>query len=394
MLNFITTDKQFAVSISLVLIIGILAFIPMQGMPVRIGKMMLAEWCIIITFALFFLKNIWLRVYLIYCVIGVAVHGFQTRIFDEHSFLALNTVFFYLIWYQLVMDNLTNKRVRYLMNGICILAILQTILMLSHLFNIWYFFRPRGFYMGQKMPIVGFMDNPNLSGALIAMICCMFYRKRKVRWWKPSWYWLLPILLFVLFKTKSLAAVVSLSVATAVYLFYKLKSNTQKICSFLIGVMLVSGYWYKFERESHDIKNMKNDIRVSTWINIMTKLAPKRLFYGWGLGQHKIVMKALKKEINPKGASLQIQAHNEPIQLFSEQGAIGLIIGVGYIISLFRKFKKENKLMLLVFVGILCALINSLAIFNFHVTIGLLIMTYFAMYEYLAKEEDNGKVSV
>lgn len=342
---------------------------------------MIAEWCIIIAFALFFLKNIWLRLFLIYSVICVVTKGVTSGIFSKESEFVMISIFYYLLWYQLIKNNLNRKRVEYLINAICIIALIQAFFMILHTFDIHYFFKPKASYHG--ISVVGFLDNRNLSGAFTAGAMFVFFRKR--------WCIGLIPMTYALVKAASLGAVLSFGVGVVIYGMYVLKTKRIKFEFLLVIFLAVVLYWGKYDNH-HKIMNIKQEVRFKVWSKLVIKAIPQKPLMGWGMGWHKFLIKIMaeKGELQSFYKN-QTKAHNEPIQLTVEQGLIGLILALGFIGSIIYIFRKPQYLTVLLFCSIVCLLINSLTIFVFHVTIALLVMTYFAMYEYLAQEVQNGE---
>ena len=76
-------------------------------------------------------------------------------------------------------------------------------------------------------------------------------------------------------------------------------------------------------------------------------------------------------------SQFRMGAHNEYLQVLAEQGVIGLSIVIGFIASLFIKFRKHITPVTVVAVfGILAGLLNSGVNFLMHTTAGVLFLAY------------------
>ncbi len=375
MLNFITSNK-IPIALIVVFFISIFAYLPVLNIDLRIGRTMIAEWAMICFIALFLIKNVWVKSFCIWGVFSLVIHGFWTGFFDRQSYLTLNVLVFSCIFYQVVYDKLEKKHLFLVINGICILSIIQAIFMILNKFGIYFPFEP---IRGGFLPAVGFLDNTNLAGAFLAITIPLFFRKN----WSYCLFFLIPAIVL----SESFGAVISLTVATLVYLSLILEEKGFLFVCFIFFCSLLFCYFIFFETTSRSFLEYP---RIITWEIAINEFASKRPIIGYGIGQWSIVYKAIAphaakiKDYNiPK--YLEMYAHNEYVQSYIEFGLIGLFFIFGFVCDLFRKLKKDRYSILL-YCCIIACLVNALFNFIFHITTALIIIVYFAMYEKSLKE--------
>jgi O-antigen ligase len=131
--------------------------------------------------------------------------------------------------------------------------------------------------------------------------------------------------------------------------------------------------------------------RTGVWGEVWKYIIVKHPIIGVGLGQFKIVFPKIEQSINSPYLEPNNKlftsikwtfAHNEYIQFWAEMGAIGLLIGLGYLVTILWKGRKLiNQNQRIMFAGILAMLLTSITWFNFHLTGAVLFIIYLAMYE-------------
>ena len=351
--------------LAIILLVGVLGFIPTHSISIRLSKQILAEF-LIISFFFFFIKNIWLKLFCLWNVFSVIAHILKTNNYDKLTYISLMALFSYLVFYQIVYSQKFNAYT--IINCIAIIALFQALFMLLHSFNLSLFFKPR---FQDTMPVVGFLDNTNISGAFIAMTMPLFYRKK--------WCFWLPLMVYVLFKTNCLAAIISITIATIFYLWH-----IKKI--FILPILAVAlFYCLNFE---NPVKFTTHSVRAKTWINLVSHIIPKSPVFGIGLGQYRYLWRGIVKNKPEMAEYIQMPAHNEYVQTAIEAGLPALAFILMYILSLFYKFNKKSYIQLILFTSIISIAINSAGMFTFHLTLALIPITLLALYE---KEADYGQ---
>jgi len=353
-----------------------LGFIP-GFLPFRIGKIILVEWAIFFAIALWFIKNIWIRLFLLWCILRTMIG------LNQFSLITLHTVVFIIVLFQILSDKLNKDRINTVLNIICGLAILQSIMVILQRFGIWFITYPKGinpetalnlfprtlypiyvFGYQFKAGLVGFLDNPNIASAFLAMCLPAFFRKKQMLF--------IPIIIIALFFVHCFGGIVTCILTSTIFLIMKFG---RKGLLFLIPVFLIFAVYCATNENIPNILDLSN--RKAVWTFHITKLITKRPIIGWGLGQEQFLAPIIRKEIKPADPRW-LHSHNEPISLTTELGLIGLFFVCGYFITTFLKLKKNN---LIITCGLIACLIASSSIFAMHSAIGLLLIFYMAMAE-------------
>ena len=369
-------DLKFKITSWIVLGVGSLGFIP-GFLPFRTGKIILVEWVIFIAIALWFIKNIWIRLFLLWCILRTMMG------LNQFSLITLHTIVFAIVLFQILSDKLNKDRINAILNIICGIAILQSLMIILQKFGIWFITYPIGadlkaahilfpntlhsiylFDYRVTFDIPGFLDNSDIASAFLAMCLPAFFRAKQLLF--------IPLILLALFFVHSFGGIIVCFIISMVFLIMKFG---KKGIPFLIIIFLMFGaYYVKYE----GVSNILSSTRCEIWDFHITKLIPKRPIVGWGLGQEKFLWPIIKNEgIKPVDLKW-LHSHNEPISLTIELGLIGLFIVCGYFFTTFRKLKKDN---LIITCGLIACIIASLAIFSMHSAIGLLLIFYMAMAE-------------
>lgn len=370
-------DLKFKIASWMVIGVGVLGFIP-GFLPFRTGKVILVEWAIFFAIALWFIKNIWVRLFLIWCILRVVIG------LNQFSQITLHTIVFAMVLFQILSDKLNKDRINTILNVICGLALLQSAMVILQSFGVWFITFPLGVPTGTACHIlfpktlhsiyifgnqiravpVGFLDNPNIASAFLAMCLPAFFRKERIR--------LVFFIILALGLIHSFGGILTCVIISAIFLGVKFG---RKGLLFLIPVILIFTMYFTTSESVPNILDLSN--RREVWNFHITKLIPKRPIIGWGLGQEPFLASIIRKEIKPDDQKWA-HSHNEAISLTTELGLIGLFIVCGYFITTFRKLKKHN---LIITCGLVACILASLSIFSMHSAIGLLLIIYMAMAE-------------
>ena len=364
-----TKESKTAIGVFLILIVGVLGFMP-SALPIRLIKQIMLEWAVIALVALFFIKPFWMKIFLLYSLSLTIWNHTQDPEIAKASYFTTMTIFLAFITYQIFYEKLiiSRKSIYIILNIFCIVTIIQLAVMYLQMFNIWLFgMRPR-LELTSSSYIVGLLDNSNTSGIFLALMIPAFCRK--------NWYYGIPFIAVALFKTKCFSAITALMIG--LYFCYCMCYEKYKIKLFIIMVLLPIAYYLNFE----NISNFSHfNKRIPLWKSVFNNIIPRFWLHGWGPGQFKVLIDKITKMLGePVGKKAYV--HNEYLQLWLEYGAIGVSIVLGYITSLIVKlYKRRTRLSILLFTAILIGLLNAFVNFYMHLTVGIVMIIYFALFE-------------
>lgn len=318
--------RKVAIAAGLVLIVAILAYVPDGRLSLYVSKALILEWAVILFIALLFLKNWWLKLFVVWCLI-VTVGNY-------------------------------NK-----------FSLCQSLWMVLQYNGIWWLFIPKtGAETGNLHKLVGFLANTNHAGAFLGISLPAFCRGK--------WRWgLIPVGVTLLMSLSAggMAAGVA-GIATVVY--FTRKKYLWVVL--LIGVVMILKV---------DLRSIiTGSGRYGAWRFIFTDYIPIKWLTGWGLGQFKVSFPLIYRTVQPAISENWTTAHNEFIHIWAETGIIGLGLMVGYLIHQIIKFFKTRK-GLIAFAGVIAVIVSSNTIFLFHTTVGVVGITYLAMLEAATKAE-------
>lgn len=344
-----------------VLVAGVIGYIPDKRLGLYLSKNLVLEWAVILFIAMFFLKNWWLKGFLVWSLIAT-IHNY-----NKWSFLVLHTIVLMMVFYQILCDNLNHKNSVYLLNVICVLALLQTTLMILQYYDIWFLFRPKT--IGTR-PLVGFLANPNHAGAFLALSLPAFFRRK--------WIWLIPIVLLGLVMADSTGAMIAATIGTMAFVWFIVPSKRW----LFVPLVLLAGAGVIWKYDLSAIFSI--NARFQAWKGILTDYIPLKWFMGWGLGQFKVSFPKIYQLFisgYPSTTSRWEYAHNEFIQLWAEWGIIGLGMVLGYLGHQCIKFIQNRKTLigLIVFSGVVIAVVNANVNFLFHLSICIVPIIYLAV---------------
>jgi len=93
----------------------------------------------------------------------------------------------------------------------------------------------------------------------------------------------------------------------------------------------------------HSLRSFIN-VRFPVWKEI-SRLDSIHPFMGWGLGSFKFMFQPLSQGMF-KNEGIWLQAHNDWLQILFEMGKIGLLIVLGYVVSLIIRMKDKPYLLI------------------------------------------------
>jgi hypothetical protein len=407
----VKSDKAFVFIAGLLLMMGCLGYIPGIS-SLATSQELMGKFMIVLFLSIFLIKNIWLRLFLAWCVIRTAPLPIPQTVVPFY------TTSFYLVMLQVLSDNLNIARIRGLLNVICLIAIAQVVMMILQYFGAYFCIIPRiwngnkeifRLFENTRMPFAitsdpwaykdywaGFTGNPNFASSLLGLCFPAFLRKK--------WCWAIPVLLLGILICGSTQGLIIMAVCSIVYAFMTLGRKKGTIVFLISCVAIVAfAYW------KHDLFNITLSNRTHIWSFYIQHLIPTRWIVGWGMGQGKYLWLIALKEMG--GRYPWLHSHNEYITLWAELGIIGFGLMMGYFASTMLKFKRLLKLgskcvipsfvesaclkplksgiveAKLVFLGMIAGLLSCMVNFTAHLTIGIVFLMYLSMKEYITKGE-------
>lgn len=382
----------------ILLFLSSIIVLPVQGMIIRFGRELLLEWGIITLIGLFLWSkradiiplNKWVVGFLLWSLATAIMH------YNKFSMTALNTVLLYTFLYYIIQNIVKKHTVTAVLNTICIAALVQVFWCYLQFFKIdplfTYFDRSYGW-------CVGFLDNANLLSAFLAFSIPAFFRKR--------WVYCLPLLMLPFLQPHMKGGFIALFVAGIVYALLAIKPLKIKVYALsVIGILIVwyvvffSGIYNFTHNERIRVINprvyyVSNHLKINGNIATITPdIVHKESILGFGLGQFKVLWPEIYKKVYPDSHDERMdQAHNEYLQVKFEQGWIGLIIVLGFVLAMSRKIYRLRSVPISwpVSAGIVAVFVNSFVNFPFHIAgLAFTAITYFAVMEVLSNERISG----
>ena len=331
----------------------------------RANKLLLSQLVAISFIGLVFIKNWWLKLFLLWTAIRTAMFCVTT------SYTTLLIIFVFLMAYQVILDRIKPIDYRLVLNTICVVIILQTFWMTLNYFGIWFLTMPVGTNANiiprllhidlsvGKYPAVGMLTHYNMASAMLVLSLPAFFRRR--------WRWFIPLILWGLWISQSAGGVIPAIVISVLFSFFYFKKHRRKIV--LLSIMSILAFIVAYSQVRQLRLILDASGRYQMWGKMVKHLALNKPFIGIGIGQFKEVFPLfcafIDNNLTPKHPFSH--AHNEYIQLWIEYGAIGFALIMGFIVSLFRKIPR-TYISLLAALGIIAGLLNSGVNFLFHTT--------------------------
>jgi len=373
--------------ISLLLILGVVAILPDQTLNLRCNRQLLAAWIAMIAFALFFLKNPWLRWFLVWMVLRV-IWSFVLKDTGGEFYITLNTIFIFLISYQFLMNEVRKEHIVHLLNAICIITLLHLLWMGMQFFGLWVFVIPLNATGGKiflkdwplyilitpmKYTITGLMGNPNTVSALLALGLPAFFRKR--------WCWAIPLIWMGLVSSHSNGGTIPAGLAT----LWLVWNTTGRHKYWILSGLGITGIIYLLKKGDFiaDIWG----VRPRMWWAVFRDVISKHWIIGWGIGKFKIATTHPNQKICIYG-----MLHNEWLELWFEQGIIGFGLVMGFMISAVKRYWftiNKSWISRIAFIGVLTVMFNGSVNFLFHVSPGIMAIVWFVILEKSLKKEER-----
>lgn len=392
------------VPIILIICIGfiVLGFYPTPNIDFRIGKNIVAEFALLFFVMIIFLKNRWLRLFMLWSIILCFSK------YDKNSYMTLQTMIMYVMFYQVFYNKLKASHLSTILSGICIVTLAQCVLIFmqnwgvnfailpfkglisNHVYfdgwitttNITQFTKMHVRYLNNpflyifpKDVICGIMSNPNMTSSALALGLPAFFRK--------GWRKYIPFVLFALIISRSLGGLIP-GIA-AIVLMCWLRYKRHRILIVVIGFFALCYYVMQFG-EMKSILTGSGRYKYWRFAVEHILIAKPRIFWiGTGLGQFKVLFPAVSMVIHQMPVKYA-QLHNEYLQLIIEHGIVGFTFAIGFILSLLSKLSKPiSNVEKIAVVGIFVGLLNCGVNFLMHTNAAILLLVYFLIIDVSTK---------
>ncbi len=293
--------------------------------------------------------------------------------------------------YQVLSDKVQEKHYGTILNTICVVVLAQTILMVLNSFGIWFLTIPKGIVANvipkilhidlgfNKYVTCGLVSNINMAGIFLALGLPAFFRKK--------WCWLIPLIFCGIVIGKSLGGILPAFIISITFLFIRFKQYRWKVVSLtLLGIIFL------LLRSDFQYMLTKGDVRIDAWKGIWKYIIIKKPIVGIGVGQFHEAFPLIQKYFGGFGKNWTL-AHNEYLQLWAEQGLIGLSLALGFMGSLFYKIPK-TIISRLAILGIIAGLLNSGVSFLFHTTGVMVMLLWIVMLQKEKEKEESYEKSI
>jgi len=383
-------DLLFKIGMFIVLAVGVLAFMP-GLLPFRTNKEFVAEWCVIAAFALF-LKNRWVGAFTLWSLLSVMLSTYVPVVgLNKAYILTLHIVVIYACFYHLLFENMSIERVGTILDIIAVVGLLQVLMMLIQYNGTWvgilpihykdasavatFKLHPLIYAYVLKNPLAydcpGFMDMCNTASGLLALCVPAFLRKQ--------WYWGLPFMLGGLWISRSLGGMIPAIIVVLIFFIVKMK---KKAIFIIVGaILLFALFIFKYE----SLKGLLSLTgRVDVWATGYL-IVERKPIVGWGLRQTPYLARITYSIIGQGWTNY----HNEFLNTLIELGSVGLIIVIGYFITLYDRAKKllRDETIFLLFLAVLAGFLNCLVNFTMHTVIALPFIVYMASLDKLTRSD-------
>jgi len=332
------------------LFIGVLGCLPYQ--KTYVAKIFLSQWFLAGMVAFFYLRNKWLRAFLIWITLRMSM---SYRVLNNHALFVFFSIILAMMFYQFVQDKIKRKD---FLDIVCVVAITQLFWVYLQIFGMDPIFKPGPLYIYHSNLYAGFMGNPNLSGILIAICLPAFFRRK--------WIWFLPLFVYPFYRIECITAMFALAVGVFFYLYHK---------KHIIWPVAILGpiAWFL---GGHRIIGFTQGPRFTLWTNL-APILKHRPIVGNGVGQYKFISGPAISTLKDMHLFNWSTAHNDLLQLYSEVGAIAILILTGYLVTLFLKRGMDLNLSTMIVIGLIC----SLGFFVFYTPVALLLLGAAALLE-------------
>lgn len=343
----------------------------------RLGRLMLTEWSLIIVIATILVRNVGLRIFLMFIVIRNIIGYAESlhmqpaayNVYTQSVYITTQTILIFIVFYECIKKWITVQRIELLLNIICLIGVLQTLLMIVQFNGLWVYIIPKGISTGNYVylgisndTLVGFTSNRNMASSLLALCLPAFFRKK---------IWVLAPLIFTgLLLSKSWGGMLPAAIFMVIYAIIKAPKKTRLYSLLFIPILFTMFYMID--------PNLTLSGRGNAWSIAIQNIIPMKPWLGWGTGQFRFVFPVIMKNFFDYGGESYRQLHNEYIQLLFEYGIIGVsAIALTFFHIIKNGLRTNYKLIL--YGALLIGLFNCGVNFLFHTVVVTIFITYCAI---------------
>lgn len=363
---------------------GILGFMPIPGTPLEIGKVLLLRWGLLAWIGCYLFKSRWLKAWAVWMVFLLAFQPHTFVIFGKNVLLKntqfaygqFNTIFTCLVVYQLLVDRLTPKHINKIFNGIAVIGLIHCLWCWLQAFDIWWIYKVMDGYKGgfsfnqtgSWAYIPGMVREHCAAGALIAFSVPAFLRR--------GWRKFLPFLVATIILPRNMTAIIAMCAGLGVYWWVRVPRHRLAILGAITALFGV--YFLFLEKDNPHLMTASG--RVPAW-KAMFKFISQHPIKGYGLGAFNVMFHKIDRAfLRPDMTRNWFRAHNEFLELWANQGLIGLSLFCGFLAAHFRQFfRKVTDQGFLAFIGLIIVFVDSLAYFPLHTSLAVIAVIYMAI---------------
>ncbi|MCP4570582.1 MAG: O-antigen ligase family protein [FCB group bacterium] len=344
-------NKPAYLAAILLLLAGVLRF-PFPSNDLKLSTQVCFEFTTCLLMAVWVWRNDkWLALFLCLSLFSLYLTNYSIQ-----SFYAFQAVFYGMIWYSFIVIVFDKGNVRYLMDAIAIIALMNVFFIILQ-------------EMG-KDPIFTFYSDPtglcgntNFANLLLAFSIPAFLR--------PKWTFGLIAIAGGMVATRTSTGAVSAAIGMIFFLSF------HGLFWFgFVGATIATGLYFYYV----DFFGLE---RLPVWEIGLNKWLDHWLF-GWGLGRWKVVF------AEPMVTGTRwLTPHNEYLQGLFEMGIAFPVLVAGYFIGIFRRFTKQA---LIPTTALIIIAVSCIGQFPFHIapTAGIAV-TWLAILTVSLKENENAR---
>ena len=365
--------RKYLLSIMVLLVLGSTALVVFSNSGLDVGQ---SKWLVMryamLTFAgvMLFYKDKWLLAYYVWLLFCLFTK--DTPMTGQRMYV----LFFALLFFWIIRTQLDKRNARIILNGIAILGIFHTILIIIQSTGHWPLYKIMPKYLNAQL-WPGVCSDTNTGGSLLALCFPAFLRKR--------WCWGLIPIAIGLYLSQALGGVMACFVGLVAYSCYRFDSKM-----LITGILIIIVGFMGFYMVKKEPARLKGNLGYrADLIPLVVEQMVAHPIRGYGLGafywlfqfQHKEHYKSKTLDGVVRSTTWR-RAHNDYLEIAYNQGFVGLLLGIGLIFSHMIKFVRKKKFetfALIGFVGVIIAMANSTVHFLWHTPAILMAIFYLAL---------------
>jgi len=283
----------------------------------------------------FLLRNVWLTLFLIFCVFSYTYYGFNI------GKVYLSNIFYGCVLYYLTKLSFKRKNVDTFITAFMWIIAINCIYMVLQICNLDFIYEAKPWNESGGFGLInwqtpGFLGHKAFMGVIMALAVPVFASRVT----KHSY--LIAGLLFVpIYLSKASTCFISAIIGLLFILWHRI---SRKLWIGIVAVLIIAGMAYL----KLDMKSQTVFYRAKAWRNILmdAKIHP---ITGWGLDSFRNITKNKKhlyiRYYTPENNFLKWwdNAHNIYVQMAFEFGLLPFLLLLGYFRSIVMRFRKCVK---------------------------------------------------